>query len=222
MASNYPNDIPFDAIVFDLGGVLIELSGVDRMLELVQHRLTVDELWTRWLTSPTVHQFETGQIDADTFAADLFVEFGITIDAAQFIAEFTSWPRGLYPGAAELLAQLAPHYQLACLTNTNALHWPRVRDEMGLLHHFVAHFASHEVGMVKPHPEIFDHVLDALGHAPERVLFLDDNRLNVEAAQAIGIRAHRTVGLNGAIVQLTELGVLPVAPKGTILPHNPK
>ncbi|MEZ4862841.1 MAG: HAD family phosphatase [Caldilineaceae bacterium] len=208
----------FDAIVFDLGGVLIELSGVDRMLELLQHQLTVEELWTRWLTSPAVHQFETGQIDADVFTTLLFTEFGITIDAAQFIAEFTSWPQGLYPGATDLLRALAPHYQLACLTNTNALHWPRICDEMGVLDHFTAHFASHEVGMVKPHPEIFAHVLDALGYAPERILFLDDNRLNVEAAQAVGISAHRVVGLAGAIMQLTALGILPVAGAGTILP----
>jgi hypothetical protein len=37
----------YDAIVFDLGGVLIELGGVTRMLELLSHRLTVEELWTR-------------------------------------------------------------------------------------------------------------------------------------------------------------------------------
>ena len=35
---------PFDAIVFDLGGVLIELSGIDRMLELLQHQLSAEEL----------------------------------------------------------------------------------------------------------------------------------------------------------------------------------
>ena len=45
---------PFDAIVFDLGGVLIELGGVTRMLELLDHRITVEELWTRWLSSPCV------------------------------------------------------------------------------------------------------------------------------------------------------------------------
>ncbi len=201
---------PFDAIVFDLGGVLIELSGVDRMLELLQHQLTVDELWTRWLTSPAVHQFETGQIDADRFATTLFTEFGITIDAAQFIAEFTSWPQGLYPGTTDLLQQLAPHYQLACLTNTNALHWPRICDEMGVLEHFAVHFASHETGMLKPHPEVFVHLLDALGYAPERILFLDDNTLNVEAAQAAGISAYRVAGLAGAIAQLTALNILPL------------
>ncbi len=202
---------PFDAIVFDLGGVLIELSGVDRMLELLQHQLTVEELWTRWLTSPAVHHFETGRIDADTFATALFTEFGMTIDAAQFIAEFASWPKGLYPGTTELLQQLAPHYQLACLTNTNALHWPRIRDEMGVLEHFARHFASHEIGLLKPHEAIYRHLLDALGHAPERILFLDDNRLNVEAAKALGITAHRVVGLADAIAKLTALEILPLA-----------
>ena len=211
---------PFDAIVFDLGGVLIELSGVDRMLELLQHQLTVEELWARWLTSPAVHHFETGQIDADAFATTLFDEFGITIDATQFITEFASWPKGLYPGTTDLLQQLAPHYQLACLTNTNALHWPRICDEMGVLDHFARHFASHEIGLLKPHEAVYRHLLGALGHAPERILFLDDNWLNVEAAQAVGICAQRVVGLDGAIAQLTDLGVLPVAGTDAILPRS--
>ncbi len=201
---------PFDAIVFDLGGVLIELSGVDRMLELLQHQLSAEELWVRWLTSPAVHQFETGQIEAAAFAEMLLIEFGITIDATQFIAEFTSWPQGLYPGTTDLLQQLAPHYQLACLTNTNALHWPRICEEMGVLDYFSVYFASHEIGLLKPHPAIFTHLLDQLGHAPDRILFLDDNRLNVEAAQAAGIRAYRVMGLDGAIAQLTDLGLLPI------------
>ncbi|MEZ4677060.1 MAG: hypothetical protein R2932_22850 [Caldilineaceae bacterium] len=156
MTSTHVN--PFDAIVFDAEEVCSsELSGDKRVSRLVQHQLTVEELWTRWLTSPAVHHFETGQIDADAFATTLFDEFGITIDATQFITEFASWPKGLYPGTTDLLQQLAPHYQLACLTNTNALHWPRICDEMGVLDHFARHFASHEIGLLKPHEAICRH-----------------------------------------------------------------
>src|SRR5687768_14527757 len=85
---------PFDVIVFDLGGVLIELAGVNRMLELLQHRITVEELWTRWLTSTSVHQFETGQIEAQQFAQAVLAEFDLPISATQFLDEFTAWPQG--------------------------------------------------------------------------------------------------------------------------------
>lgn len=199
---------PFDCIVFDIGGVLVELGGVTRMLALLNNRLTVDELWARWLASPSVRAFETGRTDADQFARALLAEFELPISAAQLIAEFTAWPKGLYPGALELLQLLAPRYTLACLTNTNALHWPRMRDELGLLPHFTFHFASHLIGMLKPDQAIFEHMIAELGCAPERVLFLDDNRLNVEGARTVGIQAYCVAGPTGAIERLQSLRIL--------------
>ena len=201
---------PFDAIVFDLGGVLIELGGVTRMLELLSDRLNVEELWARWLASPSVRQFETGRMDAEQFALALLAEFELSISPTQFIAEFTTWPKGLYPGTLELLGALAPRYTLACLTNTNSLHWPRICDELGLLPHFPVHFASHLLGLLKPDRAIFQHAIDQLGYAPERILFLDDNQLNVESARSVGISAYHAVGLTGAIEQLHALHVLPL------------
>ncbi len=199
----------FDAIVFDLGGVLIELGGITRMLELLGDRVTVEELWTLWLSSPSVREFETGRMDTEQFALGLLAEFELSISPAQFTAEFTTWPKGLYPGTIDLLRALAPQYTLACLTNTNALHWPRICGEMGLQPHFAMHFASHLIGLLKPDRAIFEHAIDHLGYAPERILFLDDNALNVESARSVGISAYRVVGLPAAIEQLAALNVLP-------------
>ncbi|MBK7792075.1 MAG: hypothetical protein IPJ62_05835 [Betaproteobacteria bacterium] len=53
-------DAPFDAILFDLGGVLIELAGVERMLSWCPGVATTDELWRLWLHSPAVRRCETG------------------------------------------------------------------------------------------------------------------------------------------------------------------
>jgi putative hydrolase of the HAD superfamily len=199
---------PFDVILFDLGGVLIELAGIDRMLELCNQTLSADELWARWLASEGVRQFETGRVDSDAFGAAMLSEFGLSITAAQFLEEFTIWPKGVFPGSFELLEQLSTSYRLACLSNTNALHWPRVCDEMGLARYFEACFASHLVGMLKPDLEIFQHVVEQLGCPPARILFLDDNQLNVASARAAGMIARRVAGLAEVRAALTELGVL--------------
>ena len=199
---------PFDVIVFDLGGVLIELAGVDRMLELCNHAFSADELWARWLTSAGVRQFETGHTSPDAFGAAMLEEFGLSIAAAQFLEEFTAWPKGVFPGSFELLEQLSASYQLACLSNTNALHWPRVCNEMGLARYFESAFASHLVGLLKPDLEIFQHVVDQLGYPPARILFLDDNQLNVAGARTAGMVAHRVAGLAEVRATLAEVGVL--------------
>ena len=198
----------FDVILFDLGGVLIELAGIDRMLELCNHAFAADELWARWLASEGVRQFETGRASPDAFGAAMLAEFDMRIAAAQFLEEFTAWPKCVFPGSFELLEQLSASYRLACLSNTNALHWPRVCDEMGLARYFETTFASHLVGMLKPDLEIFQHVVDQLGCPPARILFLDDNQLNVASARTAGMVARRVAGLVEVRAVLVELGVL--------------
>jgi putative hydrolase of the HAD superfamily len=202
------NGSQFDILLFDLGGVLIELAGIDRMLELCNHMLSVDELWARWLASEGVRRFETGRAGADEFGAAMLAEFGLSIAAAQFLEEFTTWPRRVFPGSYELLDRLSATYRLACLSNTNALHWPRVCGELGLARYFEHAFASHLIGMLKPDAEIFQHVVEQLGVAPARILFLDDNRLNVEAAQSAGMVARRAAGLDEVRAALADVGVL--------------
>ena len=44
--------------------------------------------------------------------------------------------------------------------------------------------------MVKPEPDIYQHVLSTLDVEPDQVLFLDDNLDNVEGARELGIAAH--------------------------------
>ena len=48
---------------------------------------------------------------------------------------------------------------------------------------------SFQLRMAKPDPAIYHHVLNELGTRPEETLFLDDKLVNVEAAQALGIKA---------------------------------
>jgi len=199
---------PFDVILFDLGGVLIELAGVDRMLELCNHAFSTDELWARWLASEGVRRFESGRASPDEFGAAMLNEFGLSIAAAQFLEEFTAWPKGVFPGSFELLDQLSASYRLACLSNTNALHWPRVCDEMGLACYFDTSFASHLVGMLKPDAEIFEHVVEQLGCPPARILFLDDNQFNIASARAAGMVALRVAGMAEVRAALAEVGVL--------------
>ena len=95
----------------------------------------------------------------------------------------------------ELLRSLSPRPQLVSLSNTNALHWGYVCGELGLGPLFDQHFPSHETGLMKPDREVFEHVARSLGGPPERMVFLDDNQLNVDAARAAGMQAYRVVGL---------------------------
>jgi HAD superfamily hydrolase (TIGR01509 family) len=198
-----------DAILFDLGGVLIELAGVDQMLAWCPDVAGIDELWRRWLRSPAVRRYETGATTRAAFAGEIIREFGLPVDADAFLRAFAHWPRTLFPGAAELLALLAPRYRLASVSNTNEFHWERFQREWSLPELFHHNFPSHEVGKLKPDAEYFIHVIEALDIPAERVLFIDDNALNVDAALRLGIVARRVVGVEGARAAIKALRLIP-------------
>jgi HAD superfamily hydrolase (TIGR01509 family) len=206
MIKSEPNDIR--VLLFDVGGVLVQLGGVEAMLEWLGHQISVDELWRRWLQSVPVRRFETGQIDANEFAIGVTSEFGLAVEPRQFLESFTHWPTGLYPGTLEMLARIPRSYQRAVLSNSNALHWPRVQNEMKLGAAFDTHFVSHLTGRIKPDAAAFEHVVESLGCSPASVLFLDDNLLNVDAAKRLGMQAVRVQGIVETQRVLVELKII--------------
>jgi HAD superfamily hydrolase (TIGR01509 family) len=206
LTTRSPSDIR--VLLFDVGGVLVQLSGVEAMLEWLDNGISEDEFWRRWLQSVPVRQFETGQIDADEFAIGVTSEFGLAVEPRQFLEAFIRWPTGLYPGTLEMLARIPSSYQRAVLSNSNALHWPRVQTEMQLGAAFDNNFVSHLTGRIKPDAAAFEHVMESLGCSPASVLFLDDNLLNVDAAKRVGMQAVRVRGIDETRLALIERKII--------------
>ena len=199
---------PVRVVLFDVGGVLVELSGVATVLGWVADRWTPAELWHRWLHSPAVRAFETGRCDADTFATELVTELELGVAPALFLESFAGWPTGLFPGVRELVARIPNHVTRALLSNSNALHWPRVEEEFGLRALFEHRFVSHLTGRIKPDRDAFEHVVSTLGCEAGSVFFLDDNLLNVEAAREAGMQGAVALGVDGAEQALRQAGII--------------
>jgi putative hydrolase of the HAD superfamily len=185
-------------ILFDLGGVLVELSGVPTMLGWSGEAITPDMLWRRWLSSAAVRDFETGRTHHDHFARQLIVEMELRVEPEEFLESFIQWPRSLFPGVEALLDRIPGTFTLAALSNSNSLHWPRMMNELGLGARFGHIFASHLLGKIKPDREIFEHVLDELACAPDSILYIDDNQPNIDTARGVGMRAELARGI-GAV-----------------------
>lgn len=197
----------FEAVVFDLGGVLVELGGVESM-RLLSGVEDDDELWRRWLGCPWVRRFEGGRCSADEFAAGVVSDWELSITPAEYLEEFVRWLVGPLPGADELVRDVRAHLPVACLSNTNAVHWEAGIERWPLLGLFDRRFLSFETGLLKPDPDVFEHVCRHLDADPARIVFLDDNRLNVDAADAAGLRAMRVSGVDDARRVLVAAGVL--------------
>lgn len=182
-----------EVLLFDLGGVLVENVGFERLNALLPFPLPLEELKTRWLSSPAVRSFEAGSCSPEAFARDVVSEWQIALSPDTFLEAFTSWPKGLYAGAGELLASLRDRYVLACLSNSNEVHWRRFD---GFRQHFHISLSSHLLGEVKPDRECFRLALHACNATPGQVAFFDDSLANVVAAQALGIASLHVNGLS--------------------------
>jgi HAD superfamily hydrolase (TIGR01509 family) len=198
------------SILFDLGGVLVRFRGIQRVAEWLEDGEAGDEHWRRWLRSATVRGFERGRLTPEEFADAFLDEFRLDLGPAELLRELHDFIGGPLEGALELLDELRPRYLVACLSNTNRLHWPGMFRRMGLLERFERAFVSCETGFLKPDPEAFEHVCRELDLPPREILFFDDARLNVEAARALGFAACRALGPADCRRELERRGLLPV------------
>ncbi len=186
--------MPIEIVLFDLGGVLIELSNSQTMGRFLGDH-PEEEVWRRWLGCPWVRRFERGHCSADDFARGMVESWSMAATPEVFLEAFIRWPRGLMPGARELADAARSRITIGCLSNTNALHAERHASEEAVYDLFDHRFLSHEIGLVKPDREVYDHVLAELGCPAANVLFFDDNQINVDGARAAGLRAERVRGL---------------------------
>ena len=195
------------AILFDLGGVLVELDGLPIKMQWLNQPISELESWRLWSQSEIVKAYEKGQITSDKFAAGIIQEQGLKLTGEEFLQQYVRWPLGLYPGVLDLLAKLKKNYVLAIYSNTSELHWPQLMDEMQLEGKFDYYFASFQMGMYKPEVESFNYVAEKMNIEPNNIVFFDDNLINVEAAKTAGMLAEQVKGINELKIKLEQFGI---------------
>jgi len=206
MASVFTRKI--EVLLFDLGGVLIELTGVPTMLDW-SGESSEEVIWERWLSSTIVRKFEAGGCTPTEFSQGIIREFDLPVGAEVFLEAFTYWPKLPFQGAVEMLRDLKSAYTLVCLSNTNELHWNRFCEESELIQQFHFSFPSHLTGLLKPDRIVFEHIIDELAIEPSKILFFDDNQLNVDGAAAVGMQAVKANTCEGVKAHLQDMGIYP-------------
>lgn len=195
------SDKSIKVILFDLGGVLLRLNDPGETFGLDGN---YEEFLKKWLLSPSVRDFERGALERDAFAAGVVAEAGLPYNADEFLARFDSWPDQFFAGALDTVETLAQRYEVALLSNTNAMHWDRA-DIGGQLETRLSRvFLSYRTGKLKPDADAFQHVCDDLGCDANEVLFFDDNPLNVSAASSVGMNAEFANGIDAVKTALAD------------------
>lgn len=184
-------------LIFDLGGVLLNYDVEADTRALAEAGLPE---YARWHEYPELgiiaNGYLNGLISDEEFCTriDPFCAPG-TSDETKFHsmqAVLADIPRE----RLEALVKLRERYKVYLLSNINHLSWEYSLgqfEKAGISPGscFDKVFLSFEMGMAKPDPQIFLHVLEDTGSKADETLFLDDSSENIAAAAAVGIAAYK-------------------------------
>lgn len=209
-----PPPVPFDAVVFDFGGVIIDApfdaftaleadAGVPAgSIRALNARNPDDNAWAR---------IERGDMDADGFVTLFEAEAaaaGITLPAAAVLAVVTGASSARHvarPVMLELLAELRERGLRLGLVTNNIRPLGESPDVAWVFDTFDVVVESSLVGMRKPETPIYRLVLDSLGVPPERAVMLDDLGINLKPARALGMATIKVTDAEQAAAQLRQL-----------------
>ena len=200
---------PLRAVVFDLGGVVMD-SPLHAIARYERDHGLPDGAINRVVVASgeagAWSRLERGELTVEAFLIPFEADcraFGIELGGARLMAYIAqaNVPR---PRMVEAIRRIrARGRRVGALTNN----WVREGQHEGhwLREHFDVFVESAVVGLRKPDPRIYALVCRELGVEPARAAFLDDIGRNLKAARALGMT---TIKVDDPDVALRELGAL--------------
>lgn len=180
---------PLQAVLFDIGNVIIAFD-FRRAMKRLQPDCTLEAEEALASVMPLVPELETGRMSEAEFIREASTRIGYRGTAAEFQAAFEDIFDLNEPIVALVESLHQRGVRLCLLSNTNGIHVPFFEGHYPVFGHFVGRIYSHQVGVMKPDPRIYEITIERLGLDPARTLYIDDLEKNCEAGAAAGFWTH--------------------------------
>ena len=181
------------AVVFDYGMVLTGAPDPAAYAAMLQLTGLSPQQFEHYYWGADRHAYDEGKITGLEYWQKVATDARLNLDKAA-IEQLNQWDAKHWTteDPAMLAWQLALKEQgllTAILSNMGDAVHASVERSFPWIHRFDVQVWSYQLLLAKPDPAIFLHTLERLGTRPEETLFLDDRRVNIEAAQSLGIQA---------------------------------
>jgi putative hydrolase of the HAD superfamily len=191
------NNQKIENIVFDLGGVIINLDmdhAFDRFSQLFGRDVR-SKMMEDLHNHGFFQQFEIGEISEEEFRDSLRKFTHSDLDDKHLDLAWNAMLGDIPKERIEWINDMAGQYNIAILSNTNSIHIKRFNEifnQSSIHNHpgdvFHKTYYSHEIHDRKPNKSCFQHVIEDFNIRPENTLFLDDNTDNIKTAGELGIK----------------------------------
>ena len=198
-----------DAVVFDLGGVLIDWDPRYLYRKLLADEAAVEEFLATVCTPEWNAEQDRGRPFAEAVAELVERHPAHAAAIAAYHERWTEMLGGEVPGTVAVLAELrAAGVPLYALSNWSAETFRLTRGRFPFLEWFDGLVVSGEERVAKPDRRIFELLLERFGLVPAATVFVDDSPANVTAARDLGIDAVRFRDAGGLRRDLAARGLL--------------
>ena len=184
-------------IVFDLGGVLVDLDFKSAINGLQKAGFAnVKEQLQAFDREGIFLKFELGEMTAEEFRSAIRENSTVTLTDEEVDALWNLMLLEIPREKLELILDLRGKYMVYLLSNTNSIHWDYVCKNafnyrgFRVSDYFEKTFLSFEMHLAKPDKAIFEKMLEDANLLAEETLFIDDSEANCKAAAEVGIHAH--------------------------------
>ena len=185
--------LKYKAIIFDLGGVIVNLDQDRTIRSFKRLNVNLDEVNDKL---PIFKQYEVGQVNTETFIQTIKAELKGNASDLEISNAWNNMILDVPADRIEVLKELRKHYQLYVLSNTNELHiqeftklfetdhpnekWDNLFDKI---------YYSHKIGLSKPNKEAWQLILDENNLLASETIFIDDTIMHYKAAETLGIKS---------------------------------
>ena len=205
--------IKIKCIIFDLGGVIINLD----FSNFYKHIITQSPL-NKPQTPIMLEFFRQSDIYHQGLMSDKeFYELACNllqvcdIDQKSFFSAFNSIISGYNPEIVEVIKEIKNKndIKLFCLSNVNSSHWVfLMKKKWEFFEYFDKFILSHEVHITKPAKKIFEYAIQKAGCLPQEIVFIDDGLNNIRSARELGIVGIKFTNKDDLIEELKNLQIL--------------
>ncbi len=187
---NWPS---VDSYLFDLGGVIVDISPAAaieafRRLGLMD----LEQYITQAHHQGLFKQYESGAITTSEFIEHIQDMLPQRVDEAKIVEAWNAMIVSFRNERITILEKLNARYPVYLLSNTNELHCDKYTQMAHGYNNaedlFTKVFYSHEIKHSKPDLKAFEKVIEATGLIPAKTLFLDDSQVNLSAAAQLGFQ----------------------------------
>lgn len=188
-----------DAIIFDLGGVILNLDYnlTVKAFEQIIPAIDKDSFFGKKNQLSFFNDYEVGRTSTAEFINAFNNHYRLNLSQYEFESMWNAMILDLPKERIDLINNLRSRgKKIYLLSNINDLHETAVQGRYSeivrgknFLEEFDKAYYSHHIGLRKPNREIFDFVLQQHNLLPEKTLFIDDSPHHVEGAKSAGINS---------------------------------